>query len=231
MLGAISGLLKPVSPLPQLSGPALVLGSGPGACLPTGFDDTWTLATVNGSQAVAARLGCRSPNITLLGASVLKNQPANREAQAVLKARGTETLISIRGRRRFSLARFHLARLGYTFDRFCLISGSERLDFISSVLDERIGVNLKPSNGVALAFICLHLGAAGVVMTGFSLSRGGHAYNDKNRPRQHTAEDRELLRRSAVKGVPIYAGSVEFAQESGIPLYTEKETFPSLTVG
>lgn len=225
MLGAFSGLFKPVSSLPRLSGPVLVVGSGPGACLPAGYDDTWTLATVNGSQIIAARLGCGSPDLTLLGLSVLQKAPVNREAQAVLRDGSTGVLICINGRRRYSLARMRLARLGYRFNRFCYLTREARLAMTSDVLGARINSQLKPSNGVTLAFLCLNLGASLVVMTGFSLSKSGHAYNDQNRPRLHANEDAALLKRSIEKGIPIYTSQSDFAEESGLPLYDKSIDF------
>jgi len=75
-----------------------------------------------------------------------------------------------------------------------------------------------PSNGIFLALLALHLGARRILMSGFSLSRTGHAYNTLNLRRVHIEGDTLALRRIAGLGLPIFTNDERFSRESGLPL-------------
>jgi len=212
----LSLLRRPEPSLPSLTGPALVVGSGPGARLPDGFSDLWTVATVNASQATASSLGCGNPDLTLFGKAVLERRPVNREAQKVIRGLSTETVI---WQNRKWWLRIRLAVLGYSYARICLMSEEVRLKVISEAVGRHIGREGRPSNGVLLALLCLQLGNSIVVMTGFSLSQSGHSYNDKGRVRNHSNADREVLADALARGARIYTNDPVFASESGLPLY------------
>lgn len=213
---ASSFLRKPSLNLPALSGPAFVLGSGPGATRPEGFDRSWTLATVNASQVSAETLGCGSPDVTLFGSAVLKSGPTNLEAQTVLRDLSTVHAIAFKGSRRYSMSRIRLAMLGYSYDSFHFMTKDARRRIVSESVGENTG---KPSNGVFLALLCLYLGSTLVVMAGFSLSQAGHAYNDKGRRRLHVNEDRDILTKMRVRDFPVFTSDPIFASESGLHLY------------
>lgn len=219
-LAAIKCLfLRPLASSPTLTGPVLVVGSGPGGALPAGMDHNWTVATVNGSQVVGEGLGLGVPDLTLMGAAVMKDKPVNLEAQHVLSGRHTKLLISPIGRRRYSAARWRLMRIDYTYDAVFRISTRDKIDIVNSVLGDTIQHKHKPSNGVILALACLHWGASSVVMTGFSLTKHGHAYNDAERPREHIDEDRIVLAKAVSNGAPLFTTSQDFAAESGLPIF------------
>lgn len=209
-------LLRPEPELPCLEGPALVVGSGPGAKLPGGFGDTWTIATVNASQAVASSIGCGPPDLTLFGKAVLQKRAVNREAQQAIRGLSTGAVI---WQNRKNFLRVRLSLLGYSYSRIHVLDEQARMRVIADAVGRKVGRDARPSNGVLLALLCLHLGGSLVVMTGFSLTQAGHAYNDKGRDRNHVVEDREVLAAALARGARIYTSDPLFSSESGIPLY------------
>ncbi|MEP9388928.1 hypothetical protein [Mesorhizobium sp. KR9-304] len=209
-------LLRPEPKLPALQGPALVIGSGPGAKLPDGFNDAWTIATVNASQVVASSMGCGSPDLTLFGNAVLQKRPVNREAQSVLRGLSTGTVI---WQTRRTHLRIRLAMLGYSYSRISVLDEARRIEIVSSAVGRRVTHAERPSNGILLALLCLHMGSSIVVMTGFSLTQAGHAYNDKGRVRNHVDADNMVLAEALARGARIYTSDPLFSSESGIPLF------------
>ncbi|BCJ90370.1 hypothetical protein IZ6_11050 [Terrihabitans soli] len=211
-------LSKPLRAPPSIRGPVWVVGSGPGAAIPADLDANWSVASVNASEVVADRLGA-SPNLTLFG-TVLKNTPANRDAKKVLAGGGTGILILPKSNGLVNLAPFRLARLGYTYSRRYYYTRSENLAIVRDFIGEEIPDRARPSNGIILPFLCLKFGAQKVVMSGFSFSNAGHAYNDKGLTRRHIDEDRHILSRAIDRGLPIFTNDPAFAAESGLPLYS-----------
>jgi hypothetical protein len=196
----------------------LVVGSAPEASLPQRFDQSWTVATVNASQTTAAALGCHIPDLTLFGAAVMKGKPVNLEAQEALRGLRTKTAIGFEGRRHYSATRFKLAAIGYSYDSFYFMPPAMRLRIISDAIGEEVQHKAKPSNGVFLALLCLRMGSTAAVMTGFSLTKAGHAYNEKERARRHVDEDRIVLMKAIARGAPIFTADPAFSRESGVPL-------------
>lgn len=193
----------------------LVLGSGPGSSIPSMFDGSWTLITINASQAAIA--GDITPDFTLVGTSTLRNKPANREAKAALRGRKTRTLILFDRGKLIDNQRLKLLGLGYSYDRVVFVSTTDRLGWIRGATGADLGD--KPSNGIAAAFLCASLGAKRILMTGFSLTKEGHAYNEKNRERAHVQGDRMALHMALMRGMPILTNQSDFAGEAGVPYF------------
>ena len=202
--------------LPPIARQALVLGAGPNAAPPPGFPNDWMLLTVNGSQAIAKAWGAPRPDLTLFGTTVLGRHPSNRAAQAVLRGAGTDCLVMVsEGFHRFG-DRLNLWRIGYRFGSLRWLSRAERRAILAAVLGEE--ASLKPSNGIVLAIIALSLGCPRVVMTGFSLSSAGHAYNDLNHPRNHVDADAAVLAEIVRRKLPVFTNDPRFAAETGLSL-------------
>ncbi|MBB4347922.1 hypothetical protein [Aliirhizobium cellulosilyticum] len=195
-----------------------VLGSGPGSSIPDELDDSWSLVSINASQAVL-KDETIVPDFTLFGTSTLRNKPTNREAKDVLRGRKTRTLILFDREKFIDNQRYKLFRLGYSYDRVIFLSTAERLAWIRGATGIAVKDNTqKPSNGVAAVFLCVSYGVKKIVMTGFSLTKQGHAYNNKNRERAHVRGDRAALRSALMRGHPIYTNQADFSEESGVPL-------------
>ncbi|TNM65191.1 hypothetical protein [Aliirhizobium smilacinae] len=195
-----------------------MLGSGPGSFIPVEFDETWSLISINASQA-ALKDQTIVPDFTLFGTSTLRNKPTNRDTKDVLRGRRTKTLILFDREKFIDNQRYKLFRLGFCYDRVIFLSTAERLAWIRDATGVEVKDNTqKPSNGVAAAFLCVSAGVKRVVMTGFSLTKDGHAYNDKNRERAHVQGDRAALRMAILRRHPIFTNQAEFSEESGVPL-------------
>jgi hypothetical protein len=108
-----------------------------------------------------------------------------------------------------------LALLGYRYERLIFLSPEQRAAVIRDVLGEK---DIKPSNGVFLAALALYLGSPRVVVSGFSFTTAGHAYNDLNLPRNHVNADATALTAAVTRGLPIFTNDPVFAKESGLPL-------------
>jgi hypothetical protein len=89
---------------------------------------------------------------------------------------------------------------------------------MQKLLGDAYDASKPPSNGIFLALLALHLGASRILMSGFSLSRIGHAYNTLDLPRRHVDGDTLALRRIVQSGLPIFTNDERFARESGLPL-------------
>lgn len=206
---------------PRLDRNTLVIGSGPSARLPEGFNEGWSLATVNASQAAFPNI---TPDVTLLGAAVLRNKPVNKEAKEVLRGRQTRSLVLIEGNQVPDRQRLRLLQIGYSYDTITFLSKKDRADCIKWATSIDDGV--WPSNGIALGLICLYLGAEKIVYSGFSLSQAGHFYNDQNRPRLHVDADKRVIDHALTNRLPLFTNQKQFSAESGIPLLAE--TLPAV---
>jgi hypothetical protein len=216
--GLVLGLLAPrPGALPRIEGPAFVLGSAPNPVPPRDRSRKWTLATVNGSQVVAAAWGLE-PEITLFGLSFVHTTPANAETRKVLSGKRTRQLLCIGARKHYFHYRRVTRQLGYGYDRLTTITPKDRADITRSVIGVSNDETGRASNGIFLAILCLHLGASEVVMGGFSLTQHGHAYNDKGHFREHIDADRAVLARAAKAGLRIATNDPRFSAESGLPL-------------
>ncbi|WP_153114685.1 hypothetical protein [Rhodocyclus tenuis] len=199
------------------------LGSAPGSIFPPDNGEPWTIATVNGSQAVLGTFGISgSPKFTVFNTSLIKSSfKTNVATRKALRGLGTENLIvlsdenALRKRLHIKLLLFFLR---YRYGTLKLLNTMRRVEVMEEVLQMSLADAEKPSNGIFLAFLALHLGARRVVMSGFSLSKAGHAYNKLNFLRGHVDADRFVLARAVSIGLPIFTTDSEFSAESGVPL-------------
>jgi hypothetical protein len=204
------------------SGPVLLLGSAPTAIVPPDFAPHWTLVCVNASQASADALGLPRPRLVVLRKGVFYSQQVDLETAAALAGRSAEA-VAIRdeeGERGFFEA--NLNRIGYRYDRLVMLGRSKRERIIlngTQSLGQVIAINRDLSNGIFSLFASIDLFRQPVVMSGFSFSVAGHAYNASNLPRAHVDQDRKALRIIRSRGWPVYASEAKFAEESGLPLW------------
>ncbi len=154
---------------PSLDGPIFLLGSAPDPTPPIGAPEDWNLVTVNGSQITAAAWGME-PTLTLFGLTFLRTTTANREARKVLVGLSTTDLLCVGDPRHYFQYKFITWRLRYRYERLTILTPQERDKITKSVIGSDRGTSCKPSNGIFLALLCLHLGASCVVMSGFSLN-------------------------------------------------------------
>ena len=204
--------------LQALTMPTFVLGSGPNSTPPVLPRSEITFVTVNGSQVAAAGWNLGSPDLTLFGAGVLGDKPANLAAQAALAKLETRSLIVVGGSGRRDIVEQQVARLGYRHESLLMLRRSERDKIIKEVTGFQSSSNRHPSNGVFLAILCVYLGSPSIIMSGFSLTKAGHSYNRFGHPRSRTTADLEILRKMNSQRLPIYTNDPIFASESELPL-------------
>jgi len=200
-----------------------VLGSAPDSFAPPPESGAWTVTTVNGSQVVLERLGLpASPVMTLMNRSVLKSSIVSGiAAREVLRGLSTDHLVvmshKVSSKHRLLIA-LRLWWLRYRYRSLTVLSMQDRARIMRALLGDAYDDANPPSNGIFLALLALHLGASRVLLSGFSLSRSGHAYNALNLSRRHVDGDMAALRRMAAAQMPIVTNDARFAGESGLPL-------------
>lgn len=211
-------------PFNFLNKSVFVLGSAPNPVPPPEAGHGWVSMTVNGSQASLANLGLDSmPNATIFNTSLIKtNYAPNAAARHVLRGKRTENLIvlsesnSLRKRIHVIL---RLLILQYKYKTLTILTTHTRLKIIEETIQKKLLERKdQPSNGIFTALLALHLGAEKVLLSGFSLSKQGHAYNNLNFKRAHATGDLIVLERAVELGLPIYTTDRDFSTESGVPL-------------
>lgn len=202
--------------LPRIEGPVFLLGSAPNPTPIKGPREHWTLVTVNGSQCIAAPWGMQ-PTMTLFGLSFVQTTRANREARKVLIGRSTKQLLCVGAPHHYFHYKFVTWKLRYKYEHMTILTPPEREKITIAMIGAGKEVTGKASNGVFLALLCLYLGASKVVMSGFSLTTHGHAYNQRGLPRKHIDADAAVLSAALKAGLQIFTNDQGFAGESGLP--------------
>jgi hypothetical protein len=205
----------------RIGGPCFVLGSAPSALWPDERFAAWTLLTVNAAQAVAPAPGSE-PDITLMSGQMLGNEPVNREAKRVLRGRSTGELWLIERGISAAAAAALLREMDFTYRALRLITPRQR----SRITHRQLGIDAsagsgeqKISTGTFAALLALEQGATAIVLSGFSLSDAGHAYNRLGHKRYHVDSDRAALQVAVERRLPIYTVCPDFSQASGVPLW------------
>ena len=200
------------------------LGSAPGSQPPPDGLGEWKTITVNGSQAILKGFDSSTPpTATLFNTSLIKSSyNVNVAARKVLRGANTENLIVLSGntgwRKRLHVI-FRLFMLRYQYKTLSILNTNDRIRIMEALLDIKFPEReYQPSNGIFAVLLALHLGASKVLMSGFSLTKQGHAYNNLNFKRAHSTGDRLILQRAIEIGLPIFTNDKEFSDESGVPL-------------
>ena len=144
--------------IPSIHGNCIVLGSAPTTpFLPEGFNEKWSMITVNASSVIARRLGIVKPDYTVMSGRMLHDKPANREAQAAIKDGCTKRLILIeRGDVYSEKAEEILNEINFAFDEYYPITHRQRAKITHTVTGKNLafhGGNRKISTG--LFAVCL----------------------------------------------------------------------------
>ena len=224
MIGRAYGIIRThFSPIktetPLIHGPCLVLGSAPKPSVPVGFDEAWTFMTVNASQSSVQHWKF-SPSFTIMSDQMFGDRPVNLEGKEAVKGRRTGRLILIKRGYPVSETIKKLQALNYRYDELIVIGHWERSHIAHKVLGGYVVIGMgeqKISTGIFAAIMASFLGAAPVILSGFSFSAHGHAYNEFQRKRSHIHIDQAALFIAQKKGLPFYAADAEFSFESGLP--------------
>ncbi|GAA4326390.1 hypothetical protein GCM10023144_09820 [Pigmentiphaga soli] len=216
----------PPSPC-SFTGPVVVVGSAPVSNRPAGFDDGFSVITINGSQWVASQWGVEVPDITMLMFHQVEGTTYNaREVRRVLSGRRTKALFLLLWRKkdRARLERL-LAGFNYGYDYLYIVDRYERmalLDRMTGMRSLELDAESKCSNGVNAVLFALYHGAPAVIITGIDPNSSGHVYNNAGEGRLHVQMDTIILQRLLAAGRPIFTADPAVAAATGIPAWTEE---------
>ncbi len=203
--------------------PTLVFGSAPRSTLPPGWRIDDPLVTINASQVPAEALGLPEPTLTVLSADTLGELESNREAQRVLAGRRTRNLLVVAHPAEWAERGPGLKAMGYSAARLYRVTPRFRSRVVRAATGDDAGrgdaEHVKVSNGVYAICQALALGAPEVVVAGFSLTSGGHAYNALEHKRLHVGPDGRAFAALAERAPNVYAASELLAAELGLPAW------------
>ena len=218
---------KPPTTSVRFDGPVLIVGSAPVSHMPTDFDETFRVITINGSQAVTKKWGIACPDITLMQQNQIEGTTTNAVyVRRMLDCQRTGALYVLlwhKGRR--SLER-KIKAFNYQYESLQIVNRYQRIALIEKVSGCKLfeqDKNYKCSNGVIAILFALYNGATAVVITGINPNSSGHIYNDVNLSRFHVQTDKEVLITLLERGFPLYTTDPEVSESLGMPLWNGKE--------
>lgn len=209
--------------LPRFERPALVAGSAPNLVVPEGFDAGWAVVTANAAQAILEPFGIELPDLTVWRGHLFAESELNADARARLQGRRTRCLlVDARLRGRQDEFTRNIRELRFAADRIVFCDRYHRARVYKEVISGYCGLGRaldRPSNGLYATVLALRLGASPVVISGISLSQGGHAYRERDIPRLHAEQDEAALRALAGLGRPVFTTDPEVSARTGVPLW------------
>jgi len=212
----------PKHPVPFTS-PVLVFGSAPSSHVPEGYDGSFPLITVNGSQSIAAGLGLPDPDVTFMTFNQIEGTNPNAVwVRSVLSGRRTGLLHILRWSRSDEDLHEGLARFNYGYDTLRKVSRYERIALFEAGvgrLNLETDQDAKFSNGLTAVLYAFHSGAPAVIISGVNPGAEGHAYNDLNLSRRHSGTDRDTLLALKAKGLRLFTADPSVAENLGLPLW------------
>jgi hypothetical protein len=214
-----------LAPLPRINGPALIVGSAPGSSLPEGVGKDWFVITINASQTVAEEFGFPVPDLTVFRDGMMLPGAYQDMAWGFLRGRRTKHLVPVWGGPAddAGLAR-PMENFDFHADRLTSLNRHVRTAVIaemSGAVLPRLGGHMSASNGLVAVALALKLGASPLVMAGFSFTRGGwKQVGSESTYRPHLQGDSRVLAGLRDRGRPVFAGNAEFAQETGLAVWS-----------
>lgn len=212
--------------LPRITGPALVVGSAPHPAKPAGVTSGWFRISVNASQVVLDRFGLPPPDLTVFRSRLADSEPDAAGLAAWTALQGLATQHLLIGSEGGRTARRVAAGHAYRPARMTVIRNSTRGAIVADVLGEYLTIATNAngiSNGVFAALLAVRLGAAPVVLSGFSLQGGWSHAPGLDSQRYHQQGDQRACRLMREKGLPVFAADEAFAASTGLPLWQGPE--------
>ncbi|MBN8951232.1 MULTISPECIES: hypothetical protein [unclassified Rhizobium] len=215
-------------PLPPIlaepfQSPVVVVGSAPVSNRPEGFDGTYRVITINGSQVVPKSWGRETPDVTLVQFNQIEGTNTNAvEVRRVLNGERTKMLYVLLWRKEFQRLKDGLRAFNYDYDKLEIVDRYRRmalLDRIGGLNCTEMGADDKCSNGINAILFALYNGATAVIITGINPASGGHVYNRENLARLHVQKDREVLERLVERGYPVFTADPAVSELVGLPLW------------
>ncbi|MBN9307901.1 hypothetical protein [Devosia sp.] len=208
---------------PLLKEKVFILGSAPGPIRPADFSADWSLVCVNASQKSCRALSLPQPDLLYIRGNIFSEKIEDVEARAAITNESAgRVLIQRPDNSRVDLAQ-KLAALPYVSSQFDALP---RWVKDRAVLDAvgNFGRFLQVRNaitaGVAAVALCHCLGARQIVLGGYSFTVAGHAYSSSQVQRRNVRNDSLALRFMLDAGLALFTTGPEFAEESGLPVWT-----------
>ena len=206
---------------PEQKVPWLILGSAPNPQLPSGQLNKMNLVCVNGSGWSAKQLGLLTPELTVMGGSIL-TKPSAEASREAIKSLKTRKLLLIEYEVTLAEAREILIRLDYQYEELQVIRYKRRAGIIKAATGKNLGYGhndkSKISNGLFAACFSLYQGAPEVILSGISLNSNGHNYSNTLQIRSHVVPDKEAIIAMYRRQLPIRTSEPELAELIGIDL-------------
>jgi hypothetical protein len=214
---------KPPRHPTRFIGPVLVVGSAPGSNLPKGFDENFSVLTVNGSQSVARKWGIAKPDATFLHFNQVDGTNDNAVAvRRVLNGEETGILYVMRWPFGEQRLRDGLAAFNYRYDQLRMVSTYQRIALHEAVMGARhseLDNARKFSNGITAVLYAFNSGASTVVISGINPGSTGHVYNELGLRRLHSDMDSSILLKLRGRGANLFTADPEVAVSTGLTLW------------
>jgi hypothetical protein len=220
-------LRKPQPPTLSMpfSGPVLVVGSAPISNKPAGFDDSFRVITINGSQVATSAWGIAAPDVTLVQFNQIEGRNTNAvHVRRVLTGQRTGRLYVLLWRKEERQRLIEgLKAFDYRYGELEIVDRYERMALLDKVVGLKcfeLDADSKCSNGINAVLFALYNGATAVIITGINPASGGHSYHKANLARQHVQMDTQVLQKLRDLGYPLYTSDAAVADLIGIPLWS-----------
>lgn len=194
-----------------LDRPWYIMGAAPSPTRPASIPDDTAYVYIKQSGRSAKKLGWPDADLTFL----LKKTPMESLEGIALGH------VIRKGRNREWLAK--LKRLVYqAFEKECELTAVERDSYVIHTLGSLfrgIGVEERPSNGIAIVCLAIAMGVPKIIIAGVSLDTDGYEFDPTAQIRRHVAEDRAALIEMAKRHPNVFTSEQSLHAASGIPLY------------
>lgn len=234
-----SAYAKAMAEFPAISGPAVVVGSALEPHRPEGVTPDWFVISVNASQVTADDFALGTPDLTVFRDGIFLSDTHQDAVWSALRGKRTAHLAAIMGSSEETGAAAAIVPKDYRADRVTELNRHIRGAIIaemSGLYHVHLGGHNGVSNGLFATLLALKLGAAPVVMSGFSFAPGWNFAKDIPGERGHIPVDRAICNAIVARGLPVYAADPGFAEKSGLPLWTgaiakvaQRQAEPQLT--
>ncbi|WP_167591649.1 hypothetical protein [Jiella endophytica] len=204
---------KWLKPLGILEKPWLILGSAPEPTVPGAIFDTHARIDINNAGRTAQAMGYGRADLTVRAKKKSWEEHRHTDTRLLLWIHTVPTLV------------LPLLLIGKPYDHIGKVKPLRRRDREQVVLEvsgvslDAIGDLGKVTNGVAMACYGLLLGVPEIVLSGISLSKVGHSYDELGRRRRQVDEDRAVLTALA-SDRRLATSEADLAAESGIRLWS-----------
>jgi hypothetical protein len=207
----------------RFTGPVVVVGSAPISSVPSGFDNSFRVISVNGSQTVSKKWGREKPDVTFMTTKQIRGTNTNAvSVRSVVKGQATTLLYITLWDGTPGELKTAIEPLEYRYEDLRILSRMQRMALHHQVLG-KVNLELRAeerfSNGITGVLYALTNGAPAVIISGVNPGSSGHIYNDANLRRQHSQTDLDILRTLVADGWPVFTADEEVSKATGIPIW------------